>query len=185
MSASALRKSPFPDVRRVVTGHNPAGQATILEDALQPATSWGGFDTANPKYDLHYTGRVPALVDSELSSKDGYGRWVDEMKAHSSDVYAKEGALFRVSDFAPGSTTPVHRTESLDYGIVAKGSIVLVLEDGKQVTLGEGDTIIQRATMHSWRNESGEWARIYFVGLGAKPVVLVDGRELKEEWRSE
>ena len=61
---------------------------------------------------------------------------------------------------------PFHRTHSLDYGIVAKGTIVLELDDGKRVTLKEGDTIVQRGTIHAWRNESTEWARIYFIVLG-------------------
>jgi uncharacterized cupin superfamily protein len=60
---------------------------------------------------------------------------------------------------------------SLDYGIVAKGSVVLELEDGERVTLNEGDTVIQRGTMHCWRNETAEWARMYFVGLGRSTII--------------
>jgi hypothetical protein len=40
------------------------------------------------------------------------------------------------------------------------------LDDGKKVALNEGDVVCQRGTAHSWRNESSEWARIYFVLLG-------------------
>lgn len=59
-----------------------------------------------------------------------------------------------------------HRTHSLDYGIVNKGTIVLQLDNGKRVTLNEGDVVVQRGTIHTWRNESTEWARIYFILLG-------------------
>ena len=59
---------------------------------------------------------------------------------------------------------PFHRTESLDYAIVAKGSVVLQIDDGKKVTLN-GDILCQRGTAHAWRNESSEWARVYFVRL--------------------
>lgn len=58
--------------------------------------------------------------------------------------------------------------------------MVLELDDGERITLNEGDTIVQRGTMHAWRNETTEWARIYFVVLGAlstdqiKPR-LIDG----------
>jgi len=76
---------------------------------------------------------------------------------------------------------------------------VLQLDDGKKVTLNEGDVVCQRGTSHCWRNESSEWSRIYFVllgeffraaclrlltwlcPLGAKPVVI-NGKELKEQW---
>jgi quercetin dioxygenase-like cupin family protein len=60
----------------------------------------------------------------------------------------------------------MHRTVSIDYAIVMNGSLVCELDNGERVTLNEGDTLIQRGTTHSWRNESTEWARIYFVLLG-------------------
>lgn len=60
----------------------------------------------------------------------------------------------------------MHRTESLDFGIVGRGSIVLEFESGEISTLKEGDVIVQRGTIHSWKNVSDEWARIYFVVLG-------------------
>ena len=60
----------------------------------------------------------------------------------------------------------MHRTESLDFGIVGRGSIVLEFESGETSILKEGDVIVQRGTIHSWKNVSDEWARIYFVVLG-------------------
>lgn len=80
---------------------------------------------------------------------------------------------------------PVHRTVSLDYGIVAKGSIVLELDDGERITLNEGDTIVQRGTMHAWRNESTEWARIYFVVLGASSIPCREKDNLNMNNRSQ
>jgi quercetin dioxygenase-like cupin family protein len=68
---------------------------------------------------------------------------------------------------------PFHRTVTLDYGIITKGSIVVELNHGERVTLNEGDTIIQRGTIHNWRNESTEWARMYCVMLGMG--LLADG----------
>jgi hypothetical protein len=50
---------------------------------------------------------------------------------------------------------------------------VLELEDGERVTLNEGDTVIQRGTMHCWRNETAEWARMYFVGLGGSTLTCI------------
>lgn len=77
-----------------------------------------------------------------------------------------------------------------------KGQLVLVLDNNQQVTLNEGDVVVQRGTWHSWRNETGEWARIIFVGLGrsssptlkdvntstaAESIQLRNGEELKED----
>lgn len=61
----------------------------------------------------------------------------------------------------------MHRTESLDFGIVFSGSIVLEMEGGESKTLKQGDVIVQRGTIHRWKNESDEWTRIYWVVAGA------------------
>ncbi|KAJ7259698.1 hypothetical protein C8J57DRAFT_1638735 [Mycena rebaudengoi] len=178
MSSSSSSECPLPDIRRIVTGHTSAGKSTIISDTIQPPTLWSP-ESVNAKYDLHYTGESPAVIDTEVSQ----GKWVDEIAQHP-ELISENGSTFRAFNFSPGSVSPVHRTVSLDYGVVAKGSVVLELEDGARITLREGDTIIQRATMHCWRNESTEWARIYFIGLGAKPV-HVNGQALQEEWRKD
>ncbi|KAJ7058753.1 hypothetical protein C8F01DRAFT_990218, partial [Mycena amicta] len=79
---------------------------------------------------------------------------------------------------------PIHRTLSLDYGIVFKGTMVLELEDGERLTLKEGDTVVQRGTIHTWRNETvtDEWTKMYFVMIGAKPVEIA-GKKLELEFR--
>ena len=62
----------------------------------------------------------------------------------------------------------MHRTESIDYGIVLAGQVVLVLDDGSETLLGPGDVVVQRGTDHAWENPTDEPARMVFV--------LVDGR---------
>ncbi|KAJ6569303.1 hypothetical protein B0H19DRAFT_1256947 [Mycena capillaripes] len=176
MSSVSPAECPFPNVRHVVTGHTSEGKSTFIADTVLPPISWS-FENVNQKFDLHYTGTAPAVIDSEVSQ----GKWVDEIAEHP-EVISMGGSVFRACEFAPGSVSPVHRTVSLDYGIVAKGSVVLELEDGERVTLNEGNTVVQRGTMHCWRNETTEWARMYFVGLGAKPV-SINGKELGDDWR--
>lgn len=69
----------------------------------------------------------------------------------------------------------------MDYAIVMKGSIKLILDDGLEVTLSEGDSVVQRATMHGWKNESStQTCRIAFIILPAKAPV-VEGTALKED----
>jgi quercetin dioxygenase-like cupin family protein len=75
----------------------------------------------------------------------------------------------------------MHRTVSLDYGVVLAGEILLGTEDGKEVRIRTGEVIIQRGTMHSWRNDGDVTCRILFVMLGAdKVVVEKDGSVLDE-----
>ncbi len=61
----------------------------------------------------------------------------------------------------------MHRTESLDYGIVLEGEITLVLDDS-EVTLRAGDVVVQRGTDHAWANRGATTAKVAFI--------LVDGR---------
>ena len=43
--------------------------------------------------------------------------------------------------------------------------MTLILEDDKRVVLKEGDIVVQRATLHGWKNEGQEWARMFFIML--------------------
>ena len=61
----------------------------------------------------------------------------------------------------------MHRTETVDYGVVIEGDIVLVLDDS-EVVLRSGNVVIQRGTNHAWANRSGKPCRMLFV--------LVDGQ---------
>jgi quercetin dioxygenase-like cupin family protein len=61
----------------------------------------------------------------------------------------------------------MHRTESVDYGIVLAGTLTLVL-DGDERTVEPGDLVVQRGTDHAWENRGGERVRVLFV--------LLDGR---------
>lgn len=75
----------------------------------------------------------------------------------------------------------MHRTQSLDYGIVLEGEIELVLDSGDTQLMGRGDVAVQRATMHAWRNPSKtEWARMIFVLQDCKSLTVA-GQNMKED----
>ena len=66
-----------------------------------------------------------------------------------------------------GSPHPLmHRTESVDYGVVIEGELTLVLDEG-EVALKQGCVVVQRGTSHAWANRSGKPCRMLFV--------LIDG----------
>ena len=60
----------------------------------------------------------------------------------------------------------MHRTETIDYGIVLEGEIVLIMDEGETVVRA-GDVVIQRGTNHGWANRSDQICRIAFI--------LIDG----------
>jgi hypothetical protein len=61
----------------------------------------------------------------------------------------------------------MHRTETVDYGIVLEGEIVLIV-DRDETLVRAGDIVIQRGTNHAWANRSGRNCRIAFI--------LIDGK---------
>lgn len=91
------------------------------------------------------------------------------------------GTVIRQVDFAPGYECAMHRTQSLDFGIVTEGSAIMILDDGSETLMKRGDVAVQRATMHAWRNASStEWCRMTFVLQDIKPLVVA-GKEMEED----
>ncbi|KAL4863673.1 hypothetical protein BDV12DRAFT_201864 [Aspergillus spectabilis] len=92
-------------------------------------------------------------------------------------IALRNGSVLRMVDLAPGGQSPMHATNSLGYGVVIEGEVVLILEaldNGPRRTLKVGDVSVQRGTSHAWRNGSStEWARMLYVLLDAE----VPGRE--------
>lgn len=69
----------------------------------------------------------------------------------------------------------MHRTVSLDYGVVMLGQIELLLDSGETRLMKPGDICVQRGTMHAWRNASQtEWGRMLYVLQPSKPVAVGD-----------
>ena len=77
------------------------------------------------------------------------------------------GTLVRFVDFEPGAVSPMHRTETIDYGVVISGRMALLLDDGSETALEPGDVVVQRGTDHAWANRDDGISRMLFV--------LVDG----------
>ena len=61
----------------------------------------------------------------------------------------------------------MHRTETVDYGIVIEGEITLLVDEGETLVRA-GDIVVQRGTNHAWANRSGRTCRIAFI--------LIDGQ---------
>lgn len=146
-------------VRRVVTGHNAEGLAVFRSDENfipEPIPS-GDADFAL----LWTTATVPANNNDET---DGRNR--------EAGVTLNGGSVMRIVDMLPGGASPLHRTNSIDYGVVLAGQVELELEAGVKTLLGPGDCVVQRGTNHLWRNPSAtETCRIAFILVEAQPYL--------------
>ena len=61
----------------------------------------------------------------------------------------------------------MHRTETVDVGIVLEGETWLLLDDGSQTRVTTGDAVVQRATNHAWANRSEHTVKMVFVLIDA------------------
>lgn len=90
------------------------------------------------------------------------------------------GTVLRMVDRSPGSSSAMHRTQSLDYGVVIEGEMEMIMDSGEKVTLQRGDVCIQRGTLHQWRNPTSSWVRMLFVLMDALPIEVA-GQVFKGE----
>lgn len=148
--------------RRVVTGHDEHGVSLVLSDGTVPVHRVMPQDGVG-FYEVWETESTPApILPSEPSEPTERTLRVPP---------APNGTKIRINEFFPGFVgehgrqTPIHRTETIDYGIVLEGEIVLILEDS-EVTLHAGDIAIQRGTIHAWANRSDAVCRVAFILIG-------------------
>jgi mannose-6-phosphate isomerase-like protein (cupin superfamily) len=178
----------FPPIHRVVTGHDANGKAIVCSSGPLPTVVEIAAIPGTVFHEVWSTAATPAPVGNGADPTLGalmlpppaHGtrlRFVDippdtpEFLAHGADrmkdAFTQAGDA-AVSTVTAGSPHPLmHRTESVDYGVVIEGELTLVLDDS-EVQLKAGSVVVQRGTNHAWANRSGRPCRMLFV--------LVDGR---------
>jgi len=169
--------------RRVVTGHDDNGKAVIESDGPAPnvkVREGAGFVSTL----LWVTDETPAKA----------GLRTDRADRTIAVAPPANGSILRIVDFppvtpevdkmdgaallhamgvhetsaagAPSRHAYMHRTKSVDYGIVLSGEIDMLLDDS-EVHLKAGDIVIQQATNHAWVNRSNAFCRIAFILIDA------------------
>lgn len=163
---SETSESGLPLVQRVVTGHDDNGRAVFKSEDYAPTKIISTGDAAFLM--VWTTESVPADNNDET---DGRLRDVG--------LTINKGSVIRIVDMLPGAVSPMHRTNSIDYGIILSGEVELELDDGATKTVYEGGVIVQRGTNHLWRNVSDKPCRIAFILIEAS-AYLHDGVPLAE-----
>ncbi|MDP1894587.1 MAG: cupin domain-containing protein [Hydrogenophaga sp.] len=178
----------FPTIHRVVTGHDHEGKAiissngplsTVADIAAIPGTVfhevWSTAGTPAPvdngtdptlgplKLPPPAQGTRIRFVDIPPDTAEFLAHGASNMKAAFSQIGDESASTVKAHSPHP----LMHRTESVDYGVVIEGELTLVLDDS-EVQLKPGSVVVQRGTNHAWANRSGKPCRILFV--------LVDGQ---------
>jgi quercetin dioxygenase-like cupin family protein len=149
--------------RRIVTGHDASGKSVVVSDGPTPKT----LDVGTAAFhEIWVTDETPApIAATEAEPTDRPVRTPPP----------PNGVVVRFTEMAPGAESPMHRTETLDVGVVLEGETWLLLDDGSQTRVGRGDAVVQRGTNHAWANRSDQPVRMVFV--------LIDGT-IDDELRS-
>lgn len=142
--------------KRIITGHDAAGKSVALR--IEPPAHKRSVPGAE-FFEIWATSASPAPITASEPEPTSA-----QPKIHP----APGGSTVRVIDFLPagqgGVRSPMHRTRTVDYGIVLEGEMVLILTDS-EVPLKAGDIVVQRGTDHAWENRSGRLARMAFILL--------------------
>jgi quercetin dioxygenase-like cupin family protein len=174
--------SDLPIQHSFITTHTEKGDSVFLPEAsgISEDLHFKAIGPTISKFaDLHASPSIPVSLNEDL------GQSKQEI---STNVVAAgvlpQGASFRRTDMPPAAVSPMHRTLTLDYGVVVAGSVELILESGEKRTMKQGDTVVQRGTMHQWRNAGGEgeWCRMVWVQLPIQDFEI-DEKKLQEEYR--
>jgi naringenin degradation protein FdeH len=149
--------------RRIVTGHAADGKSVVLSDgpvpkSLELGTTW-----------FHETwiaqGVPVAIPASEPEPTDRPVR-----------VPPPAGGVgVRFTEVPPGGASPMHRTETVDVGVVLEGETWMVLDDGSETLVRAGDAVVQRGTRHAWENRSDRPVRMLFVMIDGSLTAEVRG----------
>lgn len=172
------------NVRRVVTGHDASGKSVFVSDeAVSPVEPmlapgflnhllWGGDETPSfpddgsmPQWRTYFPPvggfRFAILTfppSSAMSELDIDG------EAAVADMEAKLPGMLGYMD---ASDPGMHTTDTIDFEVVLEGTVVLELDDGAEVTLNAGDTVVQNGTRHRWKNPGDTPARTAVFICGA------------------
>ncbi|KAJ5514943.1 Cupin 2 conserved barrel [Penicillium fimorum] len=170
-------KNELPYIRRYITTHNTEGESVFLSHAQVP-----DYLPSTPSGDdgeialLYATTTMPASVDAEADVA-----MYDEFLHQPPGITVDGGTVFRLIDLRPGRATPMHRTVSVDYGVIIEGDVDLLLDSGASRRMHRGDVSVQRGTAHSFRNVSDtKWCRMLFVYLPMEKV-NIRGKDLEAE----
>ncbi len=149
-------------MRRIVTKRTTAGGGLIHSVDELSIKKWPGADAGDAV--VWSTSKVPTdNSDRDLNEDRKVGMTIDK------------GSVFRVTELGPGFRTPMHRTLSIDYGVVLAGTLDMILDRGVKVRLNPGDVLVQRGTLHAWHNPSSDSRCRFAVSMiEALPVTIGD-----------
>ncbi|KAF2399156.1 hypothetical protein EJ06DRAFT_531478 [Trichodelitschia bisporula] len=160
----------LPAPKTFITTHKPDG-TSVFAPTPETAEYKAISNTTNTFADVHAAPSVPIVLDPSNESNDLATTTTYIASNRHPAGFPAAGPAIRYVDYAPGTYVPMHRTVSVDYGVVVAGTVELELDGGEKRTAHVGDMVVQRGTKHSWRNVGEGWARMLYVMLPAETAI--------------
>jgi len=176
--------------RRIVTGHDAEGRAIVLSDGpatnivtspqtpsrglinfwrtdcTPPGTEGEADPVAGPPQGLLPPTHGTVFRFFQIApEKDQAHLSRDERERAAAATFAAMGAAHARVDASRHPS--MHKTETVDYIILLKGEVTLLLDVG-EVAMKPFDVVIQRGTNHGWVNEGDEPALLAAVLIDAE-----------------
>ena len=191
--ASAKKRSSdapctVPELHCIVTGRNKAGKSVIVSKDTVHAVS-AALAPGYEFYRLWGSDSVPALPSDGtppaqpryFPPKNGFRFGMFTLPPTTTVAIAPVSTPASVAEFdhkLPGmgevlepDHPGMHTTDTVDFDVVVFGEVVMELDDGAEVLLKAGDSVIQNGTRHAWHNRSSQKAMIAFSLIGAERKV--------------
>ena len=171
-------------VRRVVTGQVDGGKSVFVSDEeVEPTTL--AISPGAEYHRLWGSDEIPQLpTDGTGPSQHNFFppaggfRWllftVPPAGSRPPEGLDITAALREMEEKLPGAAAymeqdnpGMHTTETVDFEVVLSGEVWLELDDGAEVCLKAGDTVVQNGTRHRWSNRSSQPAVLAAGLIGA------------------
>jgi hypothetical protein len=161
-------------IRRVVTGNDEMGRSRVLYDGPAPRVRESAFQLGTNFTDIWVIDGYPAditdagdatdrpfhfeppeggvvirVIQSPAKPED-YDPALDKSMVPEHPPRRTEGGTWERGG-QNRYTTRIHKSRTLDYGIMLAGERIMLLDDGEYL-LKPGDVVVQIGSWHSWTN---------------------------------
>ena len=183
-----MADEPRP-IRRVVTGNDAQGLSCVLFDSAAPNVNPGAISRGTCMTDLWVYDSLPADIGGNRD--DGNLPFHFEPPANGGHLRIVQSNA-KPADYDPANdparkplgptrlrpdgvwdrggqnffSSPVHKSATVDYGILLEGERTLLLDRGN-VTMRAGDVVVQLGNWHGWTNLTRP-SLMAFVMMGAR-----------------
>lgn len=162
-----MANNRLPNPNRYITDNDADGSSffsTGLPASVEVGSELGGG--------LQRLGYQTEQSPVSLSSNKDLERYKNALQTQVPLVTPGGGANVWYNDIPPNAeSSPMHRSVSLDVVILVMGEVELTLSNDETRIIKPGDMVIQRSTLHKWRNPSKtQWARMVAIVSECQPL---------------